>query len=238
MDKYNPLYNVSSSTDVEEIMNQQNIQYGAQVWYDLIKTETSESILVDLSESEMKQLKHGEPSDELVQHLFEYCKQGYTFLKTTHKSCQQSTPISTHEELLECLTHSDIIMSLRRYNVSALFFRKWIKMDSEFRAYVYHSNLVYLANYRGEINKNDFDKIIDYIQTKVMHLLQSTYDDYTVDIYMSGNSIGIIEINSPLWLKAGMYNGSYEWLKDSIHGSKVVMCYYRDSENTIEYFEK
>lgn len=242
MDPYNPLFQ-ENVKDVEALLQEQNIKYGAQVWYPLMHgtNMTPDSVLLALTSSEIALLKKGEVPDSLRERV-EPLLTTYQFMKTTHKSSHQFRPITNYDEFVEEITEPDIIMSFRRYSCGHLLFRKYVSMSLECRVYVYQSKVRYMECYRDVNNEfvpEMFLDMLKFVEQEVIPALASAYDNFTPDIYFDKDKQkwNCIEINSPVWLKAGMYHIDYEWNRDLIHTTEKPLCRYRDSEMNVLSYE-
>lgn len=85
MDPYNPEFdNCKNFNDIEKIVNEQNLIYGANIWYEYIKDYTPESYLLELSSEQIKSFCNGEiPTDaefkKSIENLIK--NDNYTLLK-------------------------------------------------------------------------------------------------------------------------------------------------------------
>lgn len=130
------------------------------------------------------------------------------------------------------MTEGNVIMSFRRYKCKYLFFRKWEKIDFECRVYVFDHRIRYMEQ---GLDRNKlfvstlFPSARDFVNTHIIPILKNLYTSYTLDLYLDKDQKWkIVEINSPLWLKAGTYRIDYSREKDRIHNSKDIICRFED----------
>lgn len=244
MDEYNPLFSETDPHDVESILRQQNLVYGANTWYNIIKDYTPESELLKLSDNEIKTFSKGEIPDkiELFKTKIMDLITKYQFVKTTHASSHSFKPMLSYEDFCEEMTNARIIMSFRRYKCEYLFFRKWTTINCECRIYVYHNEIKYMECYR-DINKifnpKMFKDMYSFVTDTIIPLTKTTWSDFTIDLYLDEdtNTWKVIEINSPMWLYAGAYLIDYQWNKKRIHETNKPICHYRDNNNDIMVYD-
>lgn len=237
MDDYNPLYNDYRDGKIKDIqltLNEQNQIYGAQHWYPLLPGVTPESYLFELTDDHIKSLSDGEiPTDDnFKKSVDDLISQGYLFVKTTHKSAHAFAPIANFQDFENQILNANIIMSFRRYKCRYLLFRKWVEMNLECRVYVYHKKVKYAEVYRDEKDEfipSMFNDIVKFVTDIVIPKL-TIYDDFTADVYFTGDGWGVVEINSPFWLKCGVYLVDYNYAKHTIHETTTPICKYTDKE--------
>lgn len=238
MDPYNPLIDsVKNYEECEQLMNQQNLIYGADTWYSLIKDYTIPSYLLKLNDKQIKCLANGEVPQDLsfrdkVTSLI--IDEHYRFVKSTHKSSYPTKPMNSFEDFENEITDANVVMSFRRYGCKYLFFRRWETIPFECRVYVYQKKVRYIEEsidpeqkFRPEM----FASIRHFVQKCVVPALDTVYESFTVDVYH--NEMGlwrVLEVNSPLWLKAGTYRINYSREKDRIHSSTDVICRFATLE--------
>lgn len=241
MDEYNPLYEVRSTIpDISLELNQQNQSYGAQHWYPLIKNITPKSYFLELSDEDIVTLSKGDiPLNFYFKPFIEFLiSNGYTFVKTTHKSAHAFKPIQSFEDFKDQITNANVIMSFRNYKCKFLMFRQWKEMSLECRCYIYNQKLRYIEVYRDlhkNFNPSMFQDIENFINKQVIPCLLNKYDSFTVDVFYlpENNEWNIVEINSPLWLKCGTYLIKYQWEKHRIHQATTPIFRYKNEENEI-----
>ncbi len=238
MDDYNPYYEDyvnGKFDDVQEVLNKQNLIYGADNWYKMLEEITPKSYLLKLSDADIETFASGEiPVDSYLEQFVKFLiSQGYRFVKTTHKSAHAFKPINNYNDFTEQMQNANIIMSFRRYKCEYLLFRQWEEMNLECRIYVYNKKIRYIESYRdanAEFDPAMFEQINNFVSTEVVPRL-ILYDAFSVDVYYKGSGKwGVIEINSPLWLKCGTYLIDYKWKKHIIHEAEKPICRYKDRE--------
>jgi hypothetical protein len=111
----------------------------------------------------------------------------------------------------------------------------------ECRVYVYGGKVKYMECAIDEnklFRPSMFGGLYEFMNKEVIPALKSKYDAFTVDAYIDTHQKWkIVEINSPLWLKAGTYNIDYNWEKHRIHEAETPICRYKDYESgeTMEF---
>lgn len=235
MDPYNPEFDTcNDANDIEIITNKQNLKYGANEWYPYIKDYTAESVLLELTNEQIEIFSAGEvPLDLDFKNTVEkLISDGYTFVKSTHKSSYAKKPMTCYEDFTNEITEANVIMSFRRYKCKFLFFRKWEKIDFECRVYVHDNRIKYMEQGIDNNNiwtPNLFPHARIFVEEKIIPILKNKYTAFTSDLYLDKNgNWKIVEINSPLWLKAGTYRIDYSREKDRIHNTRDIICRYKD----------
>ena len=240
MDKFNPFYEDFEEGKIKDVfafMKAQNHIYGAQHWYPLLKDVTPTSYLFELSEEHIEKFSDGIVPDDFyfVRFVLYLISQGYEFVKTTHKSAHAFKPVRNWQDFEEQLLNASVIMSFRNYRCPFLMFRQWTEMKLECRVYVFEKQVRYAEVYRDENKEFEptmFSAMISFVTEQVIPRLSPLYDSFTADVYFADDiAWQVIEINSPCWLKAGLYNIRYEWEKDRIHSTSTPICRYTDKES-------
>jgi hypothetical protein len=241
MDIYNPLYekyNKGEVKDIEAELNKQNQVYGAHVWYPLLEGLTPASILYPLTENDIEKFSLGimPENDKLTEFVNLMIKQDYKFVKTTHKSAHAFKPLLNLADFEEQMLNASVIMSFRRYRCAFLLFRKWTEMNLECRVYVYEKKIKYIEVYRDvkkEFEPEMFETIQQFVQENVIARLSEAYTplSFTADLFLDQKEWKVIEINRPLWLKAGTHLIKYDWEKNRIHSCDLPICCFKDKES-------
>ena len=140
--------------------------------------------------------------------------------------------VTTLTECLEELTNACLIMSYK-YMCRHIFMRKYVEIDREYRCYVYKEKLRYIEEYC--VNKNDekFDhhdvkkNIESYVDQVTEKLSSGNFRDYTVDLGIVDGKLMVIEINTPLYLLAGLILSKYDYVIDEIHNAEKPKFKYQ-----------
>jgi len=144
--------------------------------------------------------------EEIFNHFNYNC-----FVKTSFKSSKKSRygifPCRKSVDIINNLIHcTDVLYSLLRPNIK-LIFTEWnydIKKENEFRLFIFNGKLKNICQNFPSIHMNrDFDekyveKIIEFWKEKHNEMIRNEYyaSDYVMDIYVTDEKIGLIEINS------------------------------------------
>ena len=193
--------------------------------------------MFELHDQDIKQLTAGQvPDDFYFRKCIEDLIKEYPFMKTTHKSAHAFKPIKSFEDFEDQILNASVIMSFRRYHCKYLLFRQWTEMNLECRVYVYQKQVKYIEVYRDEKNEfkpEMFQDIFRFVQDQVVPKL-SIYESFTADVFYKNSNHdsqwGVVEINSPFWLKCGTYLIKYDWEKHRIHETTAPICRYTDPE--------
>ena len=194
--------------------------YDATVWYPLLESFTPESVLIPLNDDEIKTLIYEQRlSDEKRSLVMSYIRSGYNFVKSSKKSSHFRIKVKNYEQFIEEITHPQVIMSFKN-GCKHIFMRRYIdNMTDEYRVYVYRSKLRYVERYIAKSDNALGDamktRIVEYIDVASPHI---TYEDYVLDIaLLSDGQLMCIEINTPLYLFAGLQHADYTFERDKIH---------------------
>ena len=242
LDQFNPLWKLQQENklDTSLLENAQNVQYGSDRWYPLLQDWTPKSQFIQLESEVRESIANGAIGgnlDLLQLQVESLIQRGYKFFKTPFASAHAFRPMESWQDFVDQITNPRIIMSFRRYpSLNSLMFRKWTEMNLECRCYVYKSKLHYMEVYRDEkqeFQPSMFGQMYHFLSNQVIPKLKSLYSDFTIDLYYQPNSYSgiwrIVEINSPVYLKAGLYLINYEWEKHRIHMlQNFPICRYRD----------
>lgn len=145
----------------------------------------------------------------------------YQFVKSSKKSSHNRKRVKSYERFIEEITHPDVIMSFKK-GAKHIFMREYIsEIFEEYRVYIYGKRIRYIERYVKF--KNGIDPIdpidvknnlLKYMQ-KVLPLIP--YHDYVLDIAVTATGFIVIEMNTPLYLFAGVSHSNYYFEKDKIH---------------------
>ncbi len=200
--------------------------YDATVWYPWIQDFTMKSKFIDLSPEEVHNLIYDqELPDDKKKLVLKYIKQGYQFVKSSKKSSHFRIKVTSYDKFIDEITHPQVIMSFKN-GCHCIFMREYIKdLGNEYRVYIYQQKIRYIECYlrkhhiTGE-EGGTVDKLTKYIKEIMPHV---KYHDYVLDIGERQNGFICIEINTPLYLFAGLNYTDYYFERDKIHMTDEII---------------
>ena len=199
--------------------------YDAQIWYPWLEQSTIESRFIVLTDDEVEQLIYNQTlPDDKKDLVLANIKAEFRFVKSSKKSSHFRKKVKTYEQFIEEITHPQVAMSFKN-GCKAIFMRRYVdNIQDEYRIYVYQGIIRYVEKYVAKTSCDQSQEIIEYVR-KVIPFIK--YQDYVLDVAtLSNGSFTCIEINTPIYLFAGLQNVDYYFEKDKIHSTEepIIRC--------------
>lgn len=190
--------------------------YDAQVWYPWLQPYTAESRFITLTDDEIKQLIYDQSlPDDKKKMVIANIKDGFQFVKSSKKSSHFKKRVKTYDHFIEEITHPQVVMSFKN-GCNAVMMRRYIDgIQDEYRVYVYQGIIRYVEKY---IDKTHHDRSSDIIACVKDVMTAVPYQDFVLDIATLANgNLTCIEINTPVYLFAGLQNVDYYFEREKLH---------------------
>ena len=207
--------------------------YWAEHWYPGLQGITPRSRLIELSKDDIHSLvEEGGVTMQLWQQLQAALDDGLHFIRSSGKSSHSRKPVYTLTDCRDELTNASVIMTFK-YGCRYVMMREWVNIEAEYRVYVYQGMVRYMEEYISPdgqlIDPAHYRRLKEILTLLGWTVAQRVpYEDFTVDIGLTDDGRWIvIEVNTPLYLYAGLMLAKYAWERDRIHTTTSPIFRYK-----------